>query len=248
MIEALSRSLNAKSVVLSQRALDAMFEDPFWTARFGARGRRFTQEDGQHHVSYLIASLEAGDPGVLVRYIQWLNTVLVTRGMCSRHLSDHVQCLADAIEAEGIPNPEPALSALRAARDALIYPQGPERAVQEAAAALAVEAAAALVASHPEWRAPPENPIAKRLGLRAFLEREAEILLSYLADAVHLNDASLFARHARWATAFFAGAGTSPDQVNAMLAAIARGLAALPEGAREPAAEVLRGGQAAAHG
>jgi hypothetical protein len=220
-----------------------MYEDPFWEARFGDRGRRFSQEDGQYHVTYLVEALTAGDPGVLVRYIQWLNTVLVTRGMCSRHLMDHVQCLADAIEAEGIPDPEPALSMLRAARDALLYAEGPGRAVQEAAAALAAEAAAALVASHPEWREPAENPIAKRLGLREYLEREAEILLSYIADAVHLGDASLFARHARWAASHFAQSGASPDQVAETLAAL--DLAALPEGARERAAEVLSAGQAA---
>jgi hypothetical protein len=242
---ALARSLKVKSAEISRRALAAMYEDPFWTARFGDRGRRFTQEDGQHHVTYLIESLTAGDPGVLVRYIQWLNTVLVTRGMCSRHVMDHVQCLADAIEAEGIPDPEPALSMLRAAKDALLYAGGFERAVQEAAAAIAAEAAAALLASHPAWREPAENPLAKRLGLRAFIEREAEILLSYLADAVHLADASLFARHIRWAAAHFAQTGASPDQVAETLAAIAPGLASLPEGARERAAEVLEAGRAA---
>jgi hypothetical protein len=242
-VEALAYSLKIKSANLSRRALAAMYEDPFWEARFGDRGRRFSQEDGQYHVTYLVEALTEGDPGVLVRYIQWLNTVLVTRGMCSRHLMDHVQRLADAIEAEGIPDPEPALSMLRAARDALLYTEGPERAVQEAAATLAGEAAAALEASHPEWREPAENPIAKRLGLRAFLAREAEILLSYLADAVHLADASLFARHVRWAASHFARVGTSPDQVTETLAAIE--LAALPEGARERAAEVLLAGQAA---
>jgi hypothetical protein len=244
---ALARSLKAKSADLSRRALEAMYEDPFWTARFGDRGRRFSQEDGQYHVIYLIEALAAGDPGVLVRYIQWLSTVLVTRGMCSRHLMDHVMCLADAIEAEGIPDRGQALAALRAAKDALLYPEGPARAVQEAAASIAAEAAAALVAAHPEWREPAENPLAKRLGLRAYLEREAEILLSYLADAVHLADASLFARHVRWAAAHFAEAGASPDQVAETLAAIAPGVAALQEGegARERAVEVLNAGRAA---
>ncbi len=243
--EALTRSLKASSANLAGRALAAMYEDPFWAARFGDRGRRFSQEDGQYHVTYLIEALAAGDPGVLVRYIQWLNTVLVTRGMCGRHLMDHVQCLADAIEAEAIPSPEPALAMLRAAKGALAYLEGPERAVQEAAPTIAAEAAAALVESHPEWRVPQENPIANRLGLRGYLAREAEILLSYVADAVHLGDASLFARHARWAAPHFAQAGASPDQVAETLAAISRRLDALPEGARERAAEVLLAGLSA---
>lgn len=47
---------------LSQGVLDEMYKDPFWTERYGDRGRRHADEDGDFHLRYLSRAPTAGDP------------------------------------------------------------------------------------------------------------------------------------------------------------------------------------------
>ena len=46
----LASQLEAQADALARHSIAAMYADPFWDARFGARGRRFAEEDGVHHV------------------------------------------------------------------------------------------------------------------------------------------------------------------------------------------------------
>src|SRR4051812_15173560 len=88
----------------ARRALSIMYANPFWDDRFGERGRRFAEEDGRHHVSYLCEALRQGDPRVMVRYARWLQSVLTTRGMCSAHLDENLERIGGVILSEGLPD------------------------------------------------------------------------------------------------------------------------------------------------
>ena len=69
--------LQADGAALSDDVTTAMYaEDPFWTERYGARGRRNADQDGDYHVTYLVEALTAREPALFVRYAVWLRQVL----------------------------------------------------------------------------------------------------------------------------------------------------------------------------
>ena len=104
--------------------------------RFGERGERYTREDHGYHVSYLSEAVRAGDAAVFASYLRWLQPVLTSRGMCTKHLEDSLLAVRDAIVAEGIDGAEIEVH-VEAARAALRYPHGVARSIQEAASRLA---------------------------------------------------------------------------------------------------------------
>lgn len=165
-MDALVRCLELKSPELSRRVVAEMYEDPFWQERFGERGRRYAEQDGQYHVSYLVSALALSNPDILTGYARWLQSLLVSRGMCSRHIAENFERLARAIAIE-VPDAEPAIAMLHAAREALRYDAGLARELQDRSEAL-VDAAAA----HQD---PPSIP-----------RDHAVSLLAYLADAMAL--------------------------------------------------------------
>lgn len=116
---------------ISAQVIAEMWQDPFWAERFGERGRRNADKDGSFHIDYLVEAVEMGDAAVMERYASWLQSVLTTRGMSTRHLDDNFARLAQAIARE-IPDSEKAIACLEAARRALRYPSGPARELQDA--------------------------------------------------------------------------------------------------------------------
>lgn len=167
-------ALRERSQELAYRSIDQMYRaDAFWMDRFGELGRKFAREDGLHHVNYLITALATGSKEVLTEYARWLQTVLVVRGMCSEHLRQNFERLARIVREAGLPHAEVAGEYLASAEEALKYPGGPGREVQDAAPRLIASAPAASA-------------------------QAARVLASYLADAAHANDASLFAKHVTW--------------------------------------------------
>src|SRR5690606_8457401 len=124
---------------IAVRVTDAMYADPFWTARFGARGRMHAEEDAAYHVEYLVQALVARDAEVMRRYARWLQAVLTTRGMCTRHLDESLARVGSAAsEVLGPPGRGSAAVAayVGAAREALSYDEGPARDLQDASDAL----------------------------------------------------------------------------------------------------------------
>lgn len=181
-MDALVRCLELKSPELSRRVVAEMYEDPFWQERFGERGRRYAEQDGQYHVSYLVSALALSNPDILTGYARWLQSLLVSRGMCSRHIAENFERLARAIAIE-VPDAEPAIAMLHAAREALRYDAGLARELQDRSEAL-VDAAAA----HQD---PPSIP-----------REHAVSLLAYLADAMALVRPELFCAHVVWLSGF----------------------------------------------
>jgi hypothetical protein len=117
-------TLAAEGPAVSARVIEDMYGSPFWLARFGDRGRRHAGRDGDFHIQYLCEAVASGDAGVFVSYARWLREVLVTRGMCSRHLADNFVRLAAAIEREAWPGRERAVEILRAGAASLAYTDG----------------------------------------------------------------------------------------------------------------------------
>lgn len=226
-----SDRLEARAAALASAALDEVYKDPFWDERFGARGRRFAAEDGDHHVTYLVESLRAKDPQPLVRYVRWLQSVLTSRGMCSRHLDDHFGCLAQAIMDQSIEAPEEALRFIASAREALVYDAGPQRQVQLAAADLARRAAEILAQRR------GATPQGQTDGARSTFDFDH--LLSYLADAIALRNPRLFADHLRWLAGSLERRAVPLAELEESLLCLEGAIETLPPAAREQAREVL---------
>ena len=125
MNDDLLRLLEAHGHAISQQVLEDMYrEDPFWTRRFGDKGRRHADEDSDFHMQYLRRAVDANDPDVMVRYATWLRDVLVSRGMCSRHLAENFERLAQAIAARGWDGGRKAVAIVEEAARALEYREG----------------------------------------------------------------------------------------------------------------------------
>lgn len=192
-METLSHQVEARAERLARSSVEGLYADPFWAARYGEeRARRFGGEDAHFHVKYLVQALALEQPSVMREYARWLRKLLVTRGMCTRHLDDNFAGLTRALEAEGFGLDSPAAACVQAARDALRYPAGPARALQDGTHALARRAAEAL-----RGDAPPQS--AERLALEA----ELRLQLDYLADALGTERPELFAQHCRWYAGFW---------------------------------------------
>jgi hypothetical protein len=193
MSSALRQELASRAVILSQRVLDHMYENPFWMERYGERGRRFANEDSLHHINYLDQALAAGDAAVFTRYAQWLRTVLVSRGMCSEHLAENFRLLAEAIAADSLPDAERAGEILLAGQRSLAYDQG-DAAVLEAEKTRLIDAVREA-----------EDPSAP------MREDDRRYLVSYLIDAAATGDSGPFETFA----------ARFPQNVTAALAAAA---------------------------
>lgn len=192
--------LQARADVLAERVQRAMYEDPFWMARFGARGEQFAKHDGRQHVLYLVDALRYGDPKIVVDYAKWLQSVLTTRGMCTRHLDENLERVGRAIADDALDPEGKARAYLDAARRGLAHPEGtPARTIQEVAPALAAQAP-------------------------ADARNDALTHLSYAADAIALGRDDLFEGYLAFITPFLAVRRSPAASVPLVL----RGLAAAP--------------------
>jgi hypothetical protein len=186
---------------LTERALAEQYRDPFWYQRYGEpRATRHGRQDGNHHVSYLAEALRAHDPVVMERYARWLQQLLTTRGMCTRHIAECFDCLGRAINERGWSDARPALDVLAAATAALRYDGGPARAVQDRASAIAGG------------------------------DPELETLTSYLADAIALARPDVLGDHVAWYVGFLERQGRPPGTVLVLIERLrAAALRELPE-------------------
>jgi hypothetical protein len=117
---------------IAESALAEMYEDPFWRERFGDRGRHHAGRDGDYHIQYLVEAISANEPQIFVKYARWLREVLVTRGMCSRHLAENFERIAHGIGQEAWPDRERAVAILEAGARALAYEEGDAAAIDRA--------------------------------------------------------------------------------------------------------------------
>lgn len=207
---ALAAQLDAAADRLTTRVLGEMYQDEFWYERFGERANLHGRKDGRFHIDYLIQTLHASDPVIIENYARWLQQVLTSRGMCTRHISENFERLAAAIRDESWPDAAVAAGLLDAACAALRYPFGAAQELQRAIPALATAAPGGLPA-----------PVMLDLA-------------TYAVDAVALNQPPVFVAHARWLAGFLARRGTATGALIASLERlIARAVAVAPGTADE---------------
>lgn len=222
-MKALVARLDAASPRLSATVLEELYRDPFWEARFGARGKTFAAQDGLHHLSHLAQALLAEDPAILTVYARWLQSVLTSRGLCTRHLEQNFLRLAEAIARENLPGGEEAMRYLRLAAAALEYPGGPPQELQRAALRVATRAAG-VGTEREQWC------------------QEALTQLSYLADSVALRRSETFSAHVTWSAAFLERRGMPRGQFDELIASLGVALRAdevLSTEAKTAAAQTL---------
>lgn len=229
-IAALEQRLEARRNELTARVLGEMYRDPFWAARFGERGRRFAEEDGQHHLTYLIAALDARDPAVFAKYARWLRSVLTTRGMCTLHVVENLERLARAID-ELVSDAAEARAVLEAGVAALEYPDRCARELTAGAGAIAARVADELRVSSPSWAARSVGPFGAAHEVRG--------VCSYLADAIQFARPESLAAHAAWMQTSAAAAGAPREHVPALLEALRAELSARSPELGSAAAEPL---------
>jgi hypothetical protein len=193
----LTRELELRGPALTAAAIARMYEDRFWLARFGVRGRRFADQDGGWHLRHLVEALRCRDPDVLTRYAVWLQGVLTARGMCTLHVDRNFALLGEEIAGE-VPGSGEAVKYLDRARAALLYPAGPERDLLLAAPDVLADARAAM------------------RGQRPYLDQH----LSYLADSLHLNRPELFTAYVDFMRRFLER-GQLARELTALRAAVA---------------------------
>jgi hypothetical protein len=234
---ALAARIEARADALAARTLARMYENPFWEARFGERGRRFAAEDQHHHLQHLGVALRLGGAETMAGYARWVQVVLTSRGMCSRHLAENFARLGEAVAAEGIAEAGPALAYLGAAKDALTYDGGPARAVQEATPRVVDDVVSGLDAQDPGWWV--------RWGEagRARCRDDLSYHLSYLADALALGRPDVFSGYVGWVAGFLAGLGVPRSHLADTLAAMHRACRCLPREHRAPVRAVVASGQ-----
>jgi hypothetical protein len=209
-METWSQRVEAQGAQLARASVEGMYADPFWEARYGAeRARRFGGEDALFHVRYLVQALSLDKPSVMADYALWLRTLLVSRGMCTRHVDENFEGLAKALTAAGFAPETPPHAVVQAGRDALRYAEGPARAMQEEAASLARRVAGRLA---------PNVTVGERLAT------ELQLHLSYLSDALAAGRPELFLEHCRWYAGFWPRRGfgelTFPAVLEALEAAV----------------------------
>ena len=238
----LAGEIEARKGELANRAFERMYENPFWDARFGERGRSFAAEDGQYHVTYLVEALRSGNQQVFTRYARWLQSVLTTRGMCSLHLAENFSRLADVIVDSGISHPASAIAMLDAGCASLRYDGGAGRAVQEEVDALLSHTPGAINAPHPNL------PSVTTIPGREQVARDMPYLLSYLADALALDRPGVFVDHARWLAEYYTGLDIPLDQLDHALLALDRSLNILREADRLAARAIVREARAGLEG
>lgn len=237
-IAALVQRLEDRGPELSARVIAEMYQDPFWSERFGARGRKHANQDGNYHISYLIQALTARDVAVLAAYARWLQSVLTTRGMCTRHLADNFERLERAI-ADEIEDPQVAVNYLREARAALRYHDGPARELQDLAESVAGAAVDALYQRHPDWLS--------RWGEagKSVCRDDIHYHLSYLSDAIALARPELFSAYAAWIRDFQRRRDLPAEHLPQTLEVVSQLLSeqpALSQDARAAAENILRQG------
>lgn len=211
-MSALVDQVRSEGPALSRAVIDQMYENPFWNARFGSFGAKNARQDGDFHISYLVESLSANDPEILRRYARWLQRVLVTRGMCTRHLADNYRLLREAIARQSWPEKATAEAHLQQAEQALRYDALAARSLQDAAEPIARDVVQRLRARQPDWF--KDDAQARRC------EDDCRYHLSYLADALALQDPAILYGYVKWVGGFLEQLGVPRAHLVAMLDAI----------------------------
>ena len=65
--------------------------------RYGEEGKAKYRHDIQSNLAALAAAVDANEPGIFVRYVEWLKVLLVSRGISSTEIEECLCCMAQAL-------------------------------------------------------------------------------------------------------------------------------------------------------
>lgn len=219
-LQDLEARLRAAAAELNLLAVEEEYRDPFWWDRYGERGRRFAVEDGMHHFNYVAEAVAAGSPALIVKYARWLRSVLVARGMCSEHLAEGLRIRARLVGSRWS-DAGPVVAMFAAAEAALQHKDG---------------GAGALARFDCEG---PASAAAGRTGVPvAAVLDDLRVLLSYLGDALAVEEPEILLAQAQWRVGFDRRRGRPEDYTRTLLTTLAEAVTvpparALLEAARE---------------
>lgn len=181
---------------------DEMYQNPFWEARYGEKGKKHTRLDTNYHINQLVTSLAMDLPSLSVQYYHWLQGLLVYRGMCTLHIRDTIDCMArqfSRLIPESWPGIEPYL---RAGEQGLVYEH------PGCAALLQAEMDIARATTNRMFQ---QARTGKPIDERAFAAglRDNRYHLSYLADTVANQLEDAFDKYIVFLTGFLPQHGVS---------------------------------------
>jgi hypothetical protein len=209
---AIADALERDGLAVSVRVIQRMYaENSFWMERFGERGRVHAVADAGRHVEHLVTALRSNSSAVFVGYARWLQSVLTTRGMCTRHLSDNFDFLGVELQKTGWLGRQLAIEVLAEGTTALFHREGEAGAIFAQRTALVQEVASRLYQKHPEWLA--------RWGERG-RERCVDDLdyhVVYLGDALANDSVSDYVAYARFVRDFLRKRNVELDHVRVTL-------------------------------
>lgn len=128
-LHAVADEVRVHARAIASRVTDDTLQDPFWTNRYGDRGRTRTEEDAAFHVEYFLQAFVARDAEIVRRYARWLQTLLTSRGMCTAHIDENFARVGAAV-LHAVPRAHAIDGYVKAARAALLYASGAPREVQ----------------------------------------------------------------------------------------------------------------------
>jgi MerR family transcriptional regulator, light-induced transcriptional regulator len=70
---------------------------PVLLDRYGEKGRAKYRQDLLYNIQTLASAVDADDPSIFLRYVEWLKVLLVNRGVADEDIAESLRCLAAAI-------------------------------------------------------------------------------------------------------------------------------------------------------
>ena len=232
-LRALTDALTDHKKTLTLQVVADTYQHPFWMHRFGERGRKFAEEDGQHHITYLVQAIEVESSEILPNYARWLQNVLTQRGMCSRHIGENFEKLALAIEANNLPDASVAASYLYQAAQGLMYSTGPARDIQLHEETLTQQAIDQI----------SNASIEQVAGVSTY--DDVRYLISFLADAVQANSDQTFVDYIAWQCRYLDEQGLPRQIATDVLTMIDEAIEQVPATARTAPRRIIEAGRQA---
>lgn len=233
IIEAIEK---AESEVVAAMMAE-FYQNPFWEARFGEKGRKHTQKDSNYNLRHLITAIAVDYPPSLSEHYRWLRGLLVYRGMCTRHVRETIDLIGRELSAR-MPDLWPDIALFHDASYAgLAYEHPLCQALEERESEITRAVTHRLL--HP---APFQPTGGDSEQVRQIYLRETGYHLSYLIDAVQFGPQAphLFMAYVTFMGNHLPTIGISKESFHQTLRIMGAEIdLALPIGRAEPALQLL---------
>lgn len=92
-------TLLANLVALPEQVAGTFYaRHPEWTQRFGPAGHARCLEDTRHHLSFLVAAIQAGRTSLFEDYVRWVAELLVARNISLEHLREQLEIMEATLQ------------------------------------------------------------------------------------------------------------------------------------------------------